>query len=80
MRESWVGSNVRSTWVEFDDFVCEDSECLYANEACATTTDDLGEYEIVCEQCGWSYRKGNVLEERALEKQEAREEAWREDT
>ena len=49
---SMVGSGIYSQDVSYDKFECENEECGKSNEAGDTTTDDYGNYEIVCEFCG----------------------------
>lgn len=63
MRETWLGSGIFQKSVSFSSFTCEDPECNYQNEADETTTDDWGNYEVVCIQCGWLYYESNVKEE-----------------
>lgn len=59
---SMKGSGIDTQWVSFDAFTCGDLECGYDNEADDTTTDDWGNYEVVCIQCGWQYFEGSTRE------------------
>ena len=71
------GSGIYSQDVSYDEFECENEDCGQTNPEGDTTTDDWGNYTIICEFCGSEYREGNLDEDRASEKEDADYGAWR---
>ena len=63
MRETWMGSGIFQKSVSFGAFTCEDPECMEYNEADETSTDDWGNYQVVCIQCGWLNYEANIKDE-----------------
>jgi hypothetical protein len=47
-----------------EEFECENEDCGKTNEAGESTTDDWGNYEIVCEFCGSVYKSSSLSEDR----------------
>ena len=57
---SMMGSGIYSVEFEYDEFECENEECLKKNEGGVTATDDWGNYEIECEFCGMTHKEGSI--------------------
>lgn len=60
---SMRGSGIYAQEVSYDEFDCENEECGKTNEAGEATTDDWGNYSVVCEFCGHTYRESSVDED-----------------
>jgi hypothetical protein len=61
---SMMGSGIYAKEVSYDEFECENEECLKENGAGETTTDDWGNYTIECEFCGATYRESSIADDR----------------
>jgi len=61
---SMMGSGIYAKEVSYDEFECENEECLKENGAGETTTDDYGNYTIECEFCGATYRESSIADDR----------------
>lgn len=64
MRDTWIGSGIFAKDVQYGEFYCANDECEKLNEANDTATDDLGNYSIECEFCGYTYRESSLKEDR----------------
>lgn len=53
---SMRGSGIDSIEVEYDVFQCND--CEFDNPEGVVNTDDWGNYEVTCSECGWLYTEG----------------------
>jgi hypothetical protein len=61
---SMRGSGIYAQEVSYDEFVCENEDCEKTNEASDTTTDDWGNYEVVCEFCGSVYQSSSLEQDK----------------
>jgi hypothetical protein len=61
---SMMGSGIYAQEVSYEEFECENEDCGKTNEAGESTTDDWGNYEIVCEFCGSVYKSSSLSEDR----------------
>jgi hypothetical protein len=61
---SMMGSGIYSSEISYDEFECENEECLKTNEAGETATDDWGNYIIECEFCGSTYTESSISQDR----------------
>jgi hypothetical protein len=61
---SMMGSGIYAKEVSYDEFECENEECLKENGAGETTTDDYGNYAIECEFCGSTYLESSISDDR----------------
>ena len=61
---SMMGSGIYASEVSYDEFECENEECLKENGAGETPTDDWGNYTIECEFCGAIYRESSIADDR----------------
>lgn len=61
---SMRGSGIYAEEVSYDEFDCENEECGKTNEAGEATTDDWGNYAIVCEFCGITYKESSFSQDR----------------
>lgn len=59
-----MGSGIYSVEVSYDEFDCENEECLKHNEAGEAATDDWGNYTIECEFCGSTYQESSLSQDR----------------
>lgn len=57
---SMRGSGIYAQDVSYDEFTCENEDCLQVNPAGDTTTDDYGNYEVVCASCGSTYQTRSI--------------------
>jgi hypothetical protein len=61
---SMRGSGIYAQEVSYDEFDCENEECGKTNSADVATTDDWGNYEIVCEFCGSLYKTSSLADDK----------------
>lgn len=75
---SMRGSGIYSQDVSYDEFVCENEECGKRNEAGETSTDDYGNYSVVCEFCGSEHSEGSVEEDARYDQEDRDYDSWKE--
>jgi hypothetical protein len=76
---SMRGSGIFSDEFDYEDFVCENDECLFENKQVVAQVDDWGDYTVVCQKCKDEYTNGNVNEDRESAAAEAAYEQWKDD-
>jgi len=75
---SMRGSGIYSQDVSYDEFTCENEECGKDNPAGDASTDDWGNYAVVCEFCGTTYSESSLDEEAQSDREDAEYDAWKE--